>query len=76
MTRLLLALGAATLFSVHLPVLANDDDNGHHGRDRVKFECLSGFGLGEPGLANDAGHRFAGFGAFANPGVHLREINQ
>lgn len=40
MTRLLLALGAAALFSVQLPVLASDDDNGHHGRDRVKFELV------------------------------------
>jgi hypothetical protein len=41
MTRLLLALGAAALFSVHLPVLANGDDNdGRHGRDRVKFELV------------------------------------
>jgi amidase len=40
MTRLLLALGAAALFSVHLPVLANDDADGHHGRDKVKFELV------------------------------------
>jgi amidase len=40
MTRLLLALGAAALLSIHLPVLANDDDDGHHGRDRVKFELV------------------------------------
>jgi amidase len=40
MTRLLLALGAAALFSSHLPALANDDDDGHHGRDRVKFELV------------------------------------
>jgi amidase len=41
MTRLLLALGAAALFSVHLPVLAHDDDdNDRHRRDRVKFELV------------------------------------
>src|SRR5688500_3837167 len=40
MTRLLLALGAASLFSFHLPALAHDDDNDRHGRDRVKFELV------------------------------------
>ena len=40
MKRLLLALGAAALFSFHLPVLAHDDDDGRHGRDRVKFELV------------------------------------
>ena len=41
MTRLLLALGAAAaLFSFHLPVFAHDDDDGRHGRDRVKFELV------------------------------------
>jgi amidase len=40
MTRLLLALGAAALFSVHLPVRANDGDDADRGQDRVKFELL------------------------------------
>ena len=40
MTRLLLALGAAALFSIHLPALAGDDNDGRHGRDRVKFELV------------------------------------
>src|ERR1043165_6280104 len=37
MTRLLMALGAAALLSIHVPSLAADDDNGHYGRDRVRF---------------------------------------
>jgi amidase len=40
MTRLLLALGAAALFSVHLPVRANDGDDADRGQDRVEFELL------------------------------------
>ncbi len=41
MTRLLLALGAVSLFSIHLPAFAhNDDDNDRRGRDRVKFELV------------------------------------
>jgi hypothetical protein len=41
MKRLLLALGAVTLLSVHLPVLADDaQDNDRHRRERVKFELV------------------------------------
>src|ERR1700754_1141730 len=40
MKRLLLALGAAALFPVHSPVLANDDDDARHGRERIRFEVV------------------------------------
>ena len=49
MTRLLLALGAATLFSFHLPVFARDDgDNDRHRPDRVKFELVETTDPGNP----------------------------